>query len=179
MRRNHLFLMTALPGLLGACTRIGGAPPPPGPVDDAPSAVERPRASEAADAAGTHLRVGERAVEIALGSLGAPYVWGGDGSDGFDCSGLIQYAYGQLGIRVPRVSRDQIRAGSPVEPDPEQLRPGDVLGFADAPSGRARHVGLYIGDGRFIHSSTSGVRISRLDSAYWRARLVGARRIAG
>jgi murein DD-endopeptidase len=73
----------------------------------------------------------------------------------------------------------QIGAGAPVPPDPGLLRPGDLLGFANGSSGRTDHVGLYFGEGAFIHSSSSGVRISEITEPFWQARLVAARRIIG
>ncbi len=114
---------------------------------------------------------------MALESIGTPYLWGGTGDDGFDCSGLIQYAYAQSGILLPRVSWAQIQAGSSVPPDPRELREGDVLGFSDGRSRATSHVGLYIGGGDFIHSSSSGVQISSLENRYWENRLIAARRI--
>src|SRR5439155_6406164 len=92
----------------------GGAPPPPPPSDAAATAT-----ANATDV-----------VETAVESLGIPYAWGGTGGNGFDCSGLIQYAYGHDGIRVPRVSRDQAKAGAEVAPVVEALRPGDILLFS-------------------------------------------------
>jgi cell wall-associated NlpC family hydrolase len=121
-------------------------------------------------------RITARVVQLALESIGTPYEWGGSDANGFDCSGLIQFAYGRFGIRVPRTSTAQMRAGSSVEPEPDLLRPGDVLGFSTG-SGPASHVGLYIGEGEFIHSSSSGVRVSTLRSTYWRESLVAARRL--
>lgn len=139
------------------------AAPPPAPVLDDPATETE--------------WVTSRVVEIALESIGTPYVWGGTGADGFDCSGLIQYAYAQVGILLPRISRAQIGAGSPVAPDHRLLRPGDVLGFTEDGDGATDHVGLYVGGGDFIHSSSSGVRVSDLSNPYWRQRLVAARRI--
>ena len=121
-------------------------------------------------------------VRTALDALGTPYVWGGTAENGFDCSGLVQWAYNQHGIRLPRVSRDQARSGSEVTPVIDALRPGDVLLFAAQPGGGVTHVGLYVGDQVFIHSSSTGVKLSRLESqdsdgVWWVARWVGARRI--
>jgi len=121
-------------------------------------------------------------VQTALESLGTPYVWGGTADNGFDCSGLVQYAYGQHGIRLPRMSRDQARAGAEVAPVVEALRPGDILLFSAQPGSGVTHVGMYVGEWKFIHSSTRGVKLSRLDvrdpeGAYWLDRWVGARRI--
>ena len=121
-------------------------------------------------------------VQTAIESLGTPYIWGGTADNGFDCSGLIQYAYGQHGIRLPRMSRDQARAGAEVAPVVDALRPGDVLLFSARPGAGVTHVGMYVGELKFIHSSGQGVRLSRLDpqdpaGAYWLDRWVGARRI--
>jgi hypothetical protein len=121
-------------------------------------------------------------VQTALESLGTPYLWGGSADNGFDCSGLIQYAYGQHGIRLPRRSRDQAGAGAEVPPVVEALRPGDILLFAAQPGMGVTHVGMYVGELKFIHSSSRGVTLSRLspddpDGAYWLDRWVGARRV--
>jgi cell wall-associated NlpC family hydrolase len=121
-------------------------------------------------------------VRSALAVLGTPYVWGGTAANGFDCSGLVQWAYAQHGIQLPRISRDQARSGSEVTPMIEALRPGDVLLFAAQPGGGVTHVGMYVGEQTFIHSANDGVKLSRLeaqdaDGAWWVARWVGARRI--
>jgi cell wall-associated NlpC family hydrolase len=121
-------------------------------------------------------------VRTALDAIGTPYQWGGTAANGFDCSGLIQYAYGQHGIRLPRMSRDQAKAGNEVPPVPEALQPGDILLFAVRPGGGISHVGMYVGEGKFIHSSNSGVRLSYLDphdpeAGYWLPRWVGVRRV--
>jgi cell wall-associated NlpC family hydrolase len=114
--------------------------------------------------------------------LGTPYEWGGSAENGFDCSGLIQYAYARHGIRLRRTSRDQATSGSIVTPVIEALQPGDILLFAAEPGGGVTHVGMYVGEQTFIHSSNTGVKLSRLeaqdaDGAWWVARWVGARRI--
>lgn len=121
-------------------------------------------------------------VRTAIGAIGTPYQWGGTAANGFDCSGLVQYAYGQHGIRLPRTSHDQSTAGTEVTPVLEALQPGDVLLFSARPGGGVTHVGMYVGEHKFIHSSSSGVRISVLDQndpegVYWMPRWVGARRI--
>ena len=121
-------------------------------------------------------------VQTALAALGTPYEWGGTAENGFDCSGLIQYAYARHGIRLPRTSRDQARSGSLVTPVVEALQPGDILLFSAEPGGGVTHVGMYVGEQTFIHSSNTGVKLSRLephdpDGAWWVSRLVGARRI--
>jgi cell wall-associated NlpC family hydrolase len=121
-------------------------------------------------------------VRTALDALGTPYEWGGSAENGFDCSGLIQYAYARHGFRLPRMSRDQVNSGSIVTPVLDALQPGDILLFAAQPGGGVTHVGMYVGEQTFIHSSNTGVRLSRLeaqdpDGAWWVARWVGVRRI--
>jgi len=121
-------------------------------------------------------------VQTALESLGTPYVWGGTADNGFDCSGLVQYAYGQHGVRLPRMSRDQAHAGAEVAPVVDALRPGDILLFSARPGSGVTHVGMYVGELKFIHSSTRGVKLSRLDpqdseGGYWLDRWVGVRRV--
>jgi hypothetical protein len=150
---------------------VGDAPPP----SEGRATAPRERASPEA------ARLVRAIVETALEAMGTPYVWGGDDQGGYDCSGLIQYAYGRHGLLLPRISRDQARSGIHVEPKIEELNPGDILGFSvDGPG--VSHVGLYVGEGRFIHSAASGVRLSSLlaedpDSRWWRDRWVAARRI--
>ena len=150
--------------------------PPPAPAD---AATDRPPAAEGRDAAVLRSAV----VATAEEAMGRPYEWGGTGEDGggFDCSGLIQHAYGQHGIPLPRVSRDQAKEGRSIERSRSSLRPGDLLTFSNS-GGPVTHVGLYIGDGRFIHSASRGVQVSLLsgDDPYgrwWYQRWVGVRRI--
>jgi cell wall-associated NlpC family hydrolase len=128
--------------------------------------------------AGQPGRVGEAALRVALRYLGTPYQWGGSNpSTGFDCSGLVQYAYAQEGLHLPRVAAAQFDAGIPVARD--DLRPGDAVFFAD-PNGYVHHVGLYIGDGRFVNAPETGedVKISSLSDPYFAAEYAGARRYA-
>ena len=121
-------------------------------------------------------------VKTALDALGSSYLWGGTAANGFDCSGLVQWAYAQHGIRLPRMSRDQAHSGNEVTPDVAALQPGDILPFSAQPGGGVTHVGMYVGDETFIHSSNTGVKLSRLQvqdpaGAWWVARWVGARRV--
>lgn len=151
------------------------------PVYEAPKGSEVREYARAAGASGEAAETAVQVVQTALDAMGTPYRWGGDGDNGYDCSGLIQFAYGQHGILLPRVSRDQARTGLLIERDLAQLRPGDILGFADGGNGIS-HVGLYVGEGRFIHSSSSGVKLSSLDGAdpdgrYWRQRWAVVRRV--
>ncbi len=121
-------------------------------------------------------------VRTALDAIGAPYRWGGSAENGFDCSGLIQYAYAQYGVSLPRTSREQATSGAPVSRELTALVPGDILVFSASPGGGVSHVGLYAGEGLFIHSASDGVRLSALrlddpDGRYWVPRWVGARRL--
>jgi cell wall-associated NlpC family hydrolase len=121
-------------------------------------------------------------VRVALDAIGTPYRWGGTAANGFDCSGLVQWAYNQHGVQLPRMSRAQATAGSEVPPVVEALAPGDILLFAAQPGAGVTHVGMYVGEGKFIHSGNAGVRLSLLDyrdanGAYWMKRWVGARRV--
>jgi cell wall-associated NlpC family hydrolase len=127
-------------------------------------------------------------VNSARQALGKPYLYGGtgQGDDGFDCSGLIQYAYAEQGIALPRVSTAQATQGRDVEKSIDALAPGDILTFAGQPGGsQVSHVGLYLGGGRYNHSSSSkGVMESTLSAGdpngqWWYARWVGARRVIG
>ena len=125
-----------------------------------------------------------RVVDAALDAMGTPYQWGGTSANGFDCSGLIVYAYRAIGIDVPRRSGDQARAGADVPREIAALLPGDILTFSADAGGPVTHVGLYAGDGQFIHSSAAGVRLSRLgpddlEGTWWWPRWVGARRVVG
>ena len=122
-------------------------------------------------------------VQTALEVMGMPYRWGDEGATGFDCSGLIRYAFGRHGVTLPRRSIDQAREGQEVGRDLPALRPGDVLTFATA-GGQVSHVGLYLGNGKFIHSARQGVQISVLSAEdvsgrWWFRRWIGARRIVG
>ncbi len=122
-------------------------------------------------------------VQTALDVMGMPYRWGDEGEEGFDCSGLIRYAFSRQGINLPRRSVDQAREGTAVTRSVDQLRAGDILTFATSGKG-VSHVGLYLGDGKFIHSATGGVQISVLSpddvaGRWWWKRWVGARRVIG
>jgi hypothetical protein len=151
--------------------------------DDAPAAAEI-RADLGRDGvAEDRVAVITGVVQTALDVMGMPYRWGDEGEEGFDCSGLIRYAYGRHGVTLPRRSADQANQGAEVGRDLGALRPGDVLTFATSGK-RISHVGLYLGNGRFIHSARQGVQISVLSPGdasgrWWFTRWIGARRIVG
>lgn len=120
-------------------------------------------------------------VDIALGYIGVPYVWGGSSPSGFDCSGLTQYCYRQIGVSLPRTSQSQYNAGQHIARDRlDLLRPGDLVFFGtDGDAGRVHHVGMYVGDGNYVHAPYTGanVRVDSLTSRISsRADYVGASR---
>lgn len=120
---------------------------------------------------------GRAVVREAMRHLGKAYVRGASGPNTFDCSGLTSYVYRQFGINLPRTTGGQYLRGRPVSRD--ELELGDVVVFKDTYRSGISHVGIYIGQGRFIHASNSrgGVKITDLDSSYYAPRYVGARRM--
>jgi hypothetical protein len=171
----------------GVSLRFGGARPKP----VSPAAPHVPEADASSfggvdEASRTPaLALREAVIATANDAMGRPYQWGGTGADGggFDCSGLIQHAYAEHGIALPRTSSAQAKEGREVARKVGSLAPGDLLTFSNR-GGPVTHVGLYLGDGRFIHSATRGVQVSVLSDEdpygrWWYKRWVGARRIIG
>jgi cell wall-associated NlpC family hydrolase len=111
-------------------------------------------------------------VGVALSQLGTPYVWAGSAPGGFDCSGLVMWAYSQVGVALPHSTYAQWGYGVSVSRD--QLEPGDLVFFDGL-----GHVGIYIGGGQFVHAPHTGdvVKISSLDESWYASTFVGARRI--
>ena len=121
--------------------------------------------------------MGNKIAQTAMRYLGRPYVRGAEGPGSFDCSGFTQFVHSQFGIPLKRTAGGQYRQGTPVDRD--SLRPGDVVVFSNTYKAGISHVGIYIGNGNFVHAanSRSGVRISALDSSYYASRYSGARRM--
>ena len=138
-----------------------GGPVPPGTVES-PARFVPPQPEPPT--------LAERAVKLARSQLGVPYVWGGASPAGFDCSGLVSWVYGQLGITLPHNAAALYGVGRPVPVS--AMRPGDLVFF-----GGLGHVGLYVGHGRMIHAPQTGrnVEIEALDERSYAP--VGARRV--
>ena len=123
--------------------------------------------------------VAEQAVQLALTFVGYPYVYGGSSPKGFDCSGFTSYVYKQFGVSLNRSAANQLDNGTPVSMS--ELLPGDLVLFKKAGTGskRASHVGIYIGNHKFVHASTYGVGviINDLSDAYYTTGFVGGRRV--
>lgn len=112
-------------------------------------------------------------VSDAMSHIGTPYVWGGTDSSGFDCSGLVYRVFGDNGVSLPRTAGAMASAGTRVPRD--SLLPGDLLIFQNP-----GHVGIYIGDGSFIHSSSYrdiGVMVTPIDQSNYVRRFVSAVRV--
>lgn len=126
---------------------------------------------------GSAASIAQSVIEFAKKYLGTPYVWGGTGPKGFDCSGFTRYVAKQFGVYVGRTADNQLDYGYAVSR--ENLAPGDLVFFERTygSGARATHVGIYIGGGSFIHAANGGVKITELSEDYYANRYVGARRI--
>ncbi|WP_082672460.1 C40 family peptidase [Luteimonas abyssi] len=162
-----------LPLALAACggrpdVRPAQAPPPSAPPSTRVWDVVAPGDPAAANSV----------VIRAIGLVGTPYRFGGNTPEGgFDCSGLVHYVYSDmLDLRLPRTSRELAAVQGP-RIAPDRLAAGDLVFFG--PRGNVTHVGIYVGEGRFVHAPSSGgtVRLDHLDGHYWRDNYSGSRRV--
>ncbi|MBC7803106.1 MAG: C40 family peptidase [Candidatus Parcubacteria bacterium] len=167
MRRNNLFLIIYLLTISGCASYLPTLETralPPSPPISAPTVPPRIERSEA--------------LLQALFALGLDYRYGGNTPvTGFDCSGLVAHVYKEAwGIRLPRNTKAQSQAGVAVSL--AELQAGDLL-FYDTLKRPNSHVGIYLGDGRFVHAPKAGsqVRVESIRSAYWAQRFNGARRV--
>ena len=145
---------------LAACATVGGS--------DEPRRAARTQVDER--------RPVDRAAQTAASMVGKPYKYGGSNPAGFDCSGLVQFSFRQAGISLPRSTEEQRRAARKVRAS--GLQPGDLL-FFDQEGKKHSHVGIYLGDGRFVHAPSSGgrVRTDSLSAEFWKKHFVEARRV--
>jgi len=154
--------------LLAACA----SKPPPRKAGPPPSARVWPQVAPADPVAANSV------LMRALGLVGTPYRYGGNTPDsGFDCSGLVTYVYrDMLDLRLPRSSGDLAAVQGP-KIAWDRLAAGDLVFFGSR--GTVSHVGIYVGEGRFVHAPSSGgtVRLDYLDGAYWRDHYTGAKRV--
>jgi cell wall-associated NlpC family hydrolase len=161
----------ALPALvaIAALATTGCASAPSTPAAREPARVSlEPRVADAT--------LGGAIADFAMGMVGTRYRYGGtDPSEGFDCSGLVYYSYGQAGYRVPRTSQELFRAVRKIAVG--DADPGDLMFFQD--QAKLSHVGIYLGDGRFVHAPASGqiVAVASLDSPYYQQHLVAVGRL--
>lgn len=120
--------------------------------------------------------VSEELVDFSKTLTGIPYLYAGNTTSGFDCSGFLKYVYDKFNISLPRISSDQFAGGKAI--DKGELVPGDLVFFNTANSGGVSHSGIYLGDNNFIHAdSTKGVKISNLENErYWKNTYFGAKR---
>ncbi|WDJ88481.1 C40 family peptidase [Xanthomonas campestris] len=154
--------------LLAACSQAPVRRPAPAPA----TTRVWPQVPPANPAAANNILM--RALDL----VGTPYRYGGNTPEsGFDCSGLVTYVYKDvLALSLPRTSRDLAAVQGPKIPA-EKLSTGDLVFFGS--SGSVSHVGIYVGEGRFVHAPSSGgtVRLDFLDGAYWRDHYSGSKRV--
>ena len=163
-RQTTLFLLLGLAALATGCA---GTPQQPVARNAGRISVE-PRVADTS--------VGGAIADLAMGMVGTRYRFGGaDPTEGFDCSGLVFYAYGQAGYRVPRTSQELFRAVRKIAVGAAD--PGDLMFFQD--QAKLSHVGIYVGDGQFVHAPASGgtVAIADLGQPYYQEHLVAVGRL--
>jgi cell wall-associated NlpC family hydrolase len=154
--------------LLSACSVLAPAPPPPVPrASDTAAALALPDGARAEE--------GASIAALAATLIGTPYHFGGADAQGFDCSGLALYVHERVGIAIPRTAAEQQREAQPVPL--AELQPGDLVFFRIG-ARHVNHVGVYSGEGRFIHAPHAGVAVTSADlqDGYYARHLVSAGR---
>lgn len=119
---------------------------------------------------------GQKIADLAHALLGSPYKYGGASPKGFDCSGLVLYTHGKVGVATPRTSYQQHKTAKNIKLN--EVTPGDLI-FFKLHKSRVSHVGIYVGKGRFIHAPKSGKRVAvnQLKDGFWKPRIVSAGRL--
>lgn len=167
-RHGHVPMVVA--SLLLACAMVQA------PCAEAAGPAKRPAGGNATVSHDAPI-LGSEAVLRAVALVGVPYRWGGsEPSTGLDCSGLVHHVFGQIGLATPRDTHGLSRAGATVPR--KSLQPGDLV-FFNTLRRAYSHVGIYLGNGRFVHAPSAGssVRIESMNTSYWRQRYNGARRL--
>lgn len=148
-------------------------------ITSAPRYTRAPRSRVVAELEKRQSAGHSRLLRVVDSYLGVPYKWGGTTRRGMDCSAFTRAIFRETyGVELPRTSKQMYRLGQQID-DRRSLHPGDLIFFRDTYAGPGvSHVGIYIGDGRFAHASSSkGGTITPLEAAYFRQRYAGARRI--
>lgn len=174
-KKLTLFLLVLSIVALAAC----GAQNNGRSADQQTQAVERTRQSTEAGTAPmaeNNPVKGQKIVSKAHSAIGTPYVFGGSEPGGFDCSGLVKWSYKSVGVTLPRTAREQSTIGEKIK-KVEDMRAGDIVAFRHPK--RGYHTGIYVGDGKFIHSprKRTRVRVNSLSDPYFSSTLLGARRL--
>lgn len=146
-------------------------------VNDEQMRAERFRRSCEAVLEEDRAQASRQLLDKAHSAIGTPYVRGGSGPGGFDCSGLVSWAYKSVGVKLPRTAREQSVVGERIGSQ-EDMRAGDIVAFRHPR--RGYHTGIYVGDGKFIHSPRrrTTVRINSLSDPYFSSTFLGARRVS-
>ena len=166
------FLTLALVALIGLGAGCASSDPMRQP------AAARPEQTAAAPERQSLVSPGETAAKLARQMVGTPYRYGGSSPEtGFDCSGLVFYSYAQSGAKVPRTSLDQFRAAHKISL--ADAHPGDIVFFQDQE--KLSHVGIYLGNGQFVHAPSSGKRVAlaSIDVPYYQEQLIAVGRLTG
>ena len=175
MRATFSFVAAA--ALLAGCGPLPPRPSPlPEPVPAAPASAPVTQAPPPAPAvSAAEYEEGTAIAGFAAALVGSPYHFGGADAGGFDCSGLALYVHEQVGLAIPRTAAEQLRAARPVPL--AQLSPGDLV-FFRIHSRHVNHVGVYMGEGRFVHAPHAGraVTYADLSNGYYARHLAGAGR---
>lgn len=174
IRTKIIWILFFMPMLVWGCAgnhpEIEPARPTLIPVSKPDTAAKKPGKNE------TLHQKRQIIVDQALSLLGAPYSWGGRSRQtGFDCSGLVVFTHGKAGLALPRTAKDQFQTGQIVPKN--HLLPGDLVFFSNPDASKSFHVGIYIGDGLFIHAPGRNrlVTYAQLENPYFKKHYIGSK----